>query len=221
MIDRCEQSVVEQIENFKQFASDLASKLKDTFNQIKESVAAAIEVVAERVNSAIEEAARQLKEIAVDLANTVKEMVEFAANFVVVQMKAHIRIALAVLTGNFDEIPKIMFIAACDSIGLPGEVFYQILSRAGLHLLDIIQHPGSFLSNLIDAGKKGFFQFMDNIRPHLKSGLMGWLFGQVADSGLSIPKSFDKPSVFKLVLLEQIVRTTMRRHLKSRSRPST
>jgi uncharacterized protein YukE len=64
----------------------------------------------------------------------------------------------------------------------------------------IIRAPIRFLGFLLDAVKKGFGQFVDNIWNHLKAGFMSWLFGSLAETGVEMPKDFSLGSVLKLVL---------------------
>lgn len=64
----------------------------------------------------------------------------------------------------------------------------------------IISDPIGFLSNLIAALKQGFNQFKANIESWLIKGLIGWLFGALAEAGVTPPADFSLPSILKLVL---------------------
>jgi hypothetical protein len=64
---------------------------------------------------------------------------------------------------------------------------------------DIIKDPVGFLGNLISGIKGGINRFFDNIGTHLKKGLMGWLFGQLADAGVELPETFDLKGIVKLL----------------------
>jgi len=74
------------------------------------------------------------------------------------------------------------------------------LSRAGNVISLILKDPIGFLRNLINAIRQGFSQFSSNILNHLREGFMEWLFGTLQQGGISIPASFDLPSIFGLVL---------------------
>jgi hypothetical protein len=76
----------------------------------------------------------------------------------------------------------------------------SLLKKAASVIGLIIAHPIRFLENLLDAIKLGLRQFVDNIWTHLKEGLMAWLFGSLADSGVTMPKDLSLPSILKLVL---------------------
>jgi phage-related protein len=64
----------------------------------------------------------------------------------------------------------------------------------------IIGDPIGFLGNILSAVKQGFHQFKENIVEHLKAGIMGWLFGTIADAGITLPADFSLKSIFGLVL---------------------
>jgi hypothetical protein len=105
----------------------------------------------------------------------------------------------ALLSGDFAGALKIAFLAVCKAAGLPGEELLSMLSRAGSLLINIIKNPVPFIKNLIGAAKKGFTQFAKNFGKHLKAGLMGWLFGQVAATGIKLPSSFSVAGIFDVV----------------------
>ncbi|HEY9285568.1 MAG TPA: OmpH family outer membrane protein, partial [Pyrinomonadaceae bacterium] len=64
----------------------------------------------------------------------------------------------------------------------------------------ILADPIGFLGNLIAALKAGFNQFKANIKTWLVKGLIGWLFGALAEAGVTPPADFSLPSILKLVL---------------------
>jgi hypothetical protein len=64
----------------------------------------------------------------------------------------------------------------------------------------IVADPIGFLKNLLAAIKKGIGQFADNIWEHMKAGFLAWLFGSLADAGITLPKDFSLPSILQLVL---------------------
>jgi hypothetical protein len=64
----------------------------------------------------------------------------------------------------------------------------------------IVADPIGFLKNLLSAIKKGIGQFAANIWEHMKAGFMAWLFGSLADAGITMPKDFSLPSILQLVL---------------------
>ena len=75
----------------------------------------------------------------------------------------------------------------------------NVLARAAGVVGDIIKHPVGFLGNLIDGVKGGILKFKDNILDHLRKGLMGWLFGALAEAGVELPEKFDLKGIVKLL----------------------
>lgn len=75
----------------------------------------------------------------------------------------------------------------------------NVLARAASAIGDIIKDPVGFLGNLISGIKGGINKFFANIGAHLKKGLMGWLFGQLANAGIELPETFDVKGIIKLL----------------------
>jgi hypothetical protein len=75
----------------------------------------------------------------------------------------------------------------------------NVLSRAAGVVGDIVRDPVGFLGHLIDGVKGGILKFKNNILDHLRKGLMSWLFGALAESGIELPDTFDLKGVVKLL----------------------
>jgi hypothetical protein len=75
-----------------------------------------------------------------------------------------------------------------------------VLAKAAGVIDTIIKDPIGFLGNLIGAVKLGLDKFVSNIGKHLQAGLMGWLFGALAEAGIQMPESFDLKGILSLVL---------------------
>jgi uncharacterized protein YbjQ (UPF0145 family) len=80
------------------------------------------------------------------------------------------------------------------------DMLLNVFARAAEVVGTVIAHPIAFLGNLIDAGKLGFSNFVDHIGEHLKKGFMEWLFGAVAEIGITLPDNFDLPGILSIVL---------------------
>jgi len=81
-----------------------------------------------------------------------------------------------------------------------GKQVIAILKQAGNVFGSILSDPIGFIGNLVKALGKGFGQFSAHIWKHLKTGLMGWLFGALAGTGLQFPERLDLKGIFSLVL---------------------
>lgn len=84
--------------------------------------------------------------------------------------------------------------------GNRAEDVWRILQSAGQVLTTILEDPLGFVKNLIRAVVGGFQQFGRNILEHLKKGLLGWLFGSLAQAGITLPAKLDFKGLIGLVL---------------------
>ncbi len=75
----------------------------------------------------------------------------------------------------------------------------NVLSRVAGVVGSIISAPVRFLGSLIAGVKGGILKFKDNFVDHLRKGLLGWLFGALAEGGVEIPDKFDLKGVIKLL----------------------
>lgn len=80
------------------------------------------------------------------------------------------------------------------------DMLLNVLAKAQAAIDKIIADPVGFLGNLVSAVKQGLNQFVANIGAHLKKGLLGWLFGALADAGIQLPETFDLKGILSLVL---------------------
>lgn len=84
------------------------------------------------------------------------------------------------------------------SVVAPGVLPY--LKKAKGAFVSILTNPIGFVGNLVRAAKLGFQRFAGNIVKRLKTALIKWLVGPLADAGVYIPKSFSLIEIVKLVL---------------------
>lgn len=75
-----------------------------------------------------------------------------------------------------------------------------VLARASDVIGTILADPIGFLGNLVAAVRLGLDNFLANIGTHLQQGLMGWLFGALAEAGITMPETFDLKGILSLVL---------------------
>jgi|GEM_PF-2369986 len=75
-----------------------------------------------------------------------------------------------------------------------------VLGRAVEVIGDIIAHPVRFLGNLVSGVMQGLKNFMGKIGIYLQKGLMDWLFGALAGTGLQMPDKFDLKGIISIVL---------------------
>ncbi|MEP6519604.1 eCIS core domain-containing protein [Microcoleus vaginatus] len=81
-----------------------------------------------------------------------------------------------------------------------------VLAKAGGAVDKIILDPIGFLGNLVGGLKQGFQNFQSNSEQHLQKGMVGWLTGTLASTGVQMPESFDMKGIFSLTT--QVLGTT-------------
>jgi hypothetical protein len=86
------------------------------------------------------------------------------------------------------------------AMGAGGRRILDILTRARATFTTIIRNPVGFLSNLLGAVGQGVRQFMTNILTHLRDGVIAWLAGPVARSGIQMPERWDLRGIIWFVL---------------------
>jgi hypothetical protein len=91
------------------------------------------------------------------------------------------------------------FKAVLGLFGLPPQLITNIIVKAAQALGDIIANPIGFIINILKAVKEGFVRFFANILKHLFGGVTDWLFGQIAEAGITVPKDFSLKSILGLV----------------------
>lgn len=79
------------------------------------------------------------------------------------------------------------------------DLLLNVLARAGQAIAAIISDPIRFLGNLVSAVGAGLKAFIDKIETHLKNGLVGWLLGAVASTGLQLPAKFDLKGIIGMI----------------------
>ncbi|WP_375471622.1 DUF4157 domain-containing protein [uncultured Nostoc sp.] len=80
------------------------------------------------------------------------------------------------------------------------KMLLEVLARVAGVVGQILKNPIGFLTNLIQALKQGFLNFMNNIGKHLQQGLIGWLTGTMAETGIQMPENFDLKGIFSLAM---------------------
>ncbi|MDA8018115.1 MAG: hypothetical protein MPN21_11775 [Thermoanaerobaculia bacterium] len=64
----------------------------------------------------------------------------------------------------------------------------------------IVDDPGQFITNFLNAIGQGFGRFGKNLGKHLKGAVFGWLMGTVSSGGINLPQKLDARGVFGLVM---------------------
>lgn len=81
-----------------------------------------------------------------------------------------------------------------------GEKVWGVLKQAGDVIGLILKDPLGFAINLMRSIVGGFRQFGRNVLKHLKAGVLGWLFGSLTKSGITMPERLDFRGLMSLVM---------------------
>ena len=176
--------------------------------------------LAAALNEAIDSAVTAAQEAVDAVADTLKAGVDAlveglrgAINAALDAFQGAINAALAVIqaaiTGDWSEVLRLMIEAVLKVVGVSPDEFYAFIGRAEETFRIIIDNPGGFVGNAIDAFMSGVGKFRDNILAHLQAGIIGWLTGALGPAGITLPATFDLWGV--LDLLRQILGLTWER----------
>ncbi|MDB9327947.1 hypothetical protein PN435_17595 [Nodularia spumigena CS-590/02] len=80
------------------------------------------------------------------------------------------------------------------------KMLLEVLGRVGSVIGSILKDPIGFLSNLFNALKLGFNNFVKNIGKYLTQGLLTWLTGALPGANIQMPTSLDPQGIFSLVI---------------------
>ncbi|QZZ22010.1 DUF4157 domain-containing protein [Leptothermofonsia sichuanensis E412] len=168
-----EDYVKKQPANLQNVAKEAASNIQSQFDQLEQSVN-------DKQNQLIDSLAQKYNEKLQEIDARIDEMK--AANRGLVDK------AMDAIAGVIKTILELK------------NMLMGLLAKAADAIGKIIKDPIGFLGNLVAGVKQGFLNFMDNIGTHLQKGLMGWLFGAIAESGIQLPDSFDLKGILSLVM---------------------
>ncbi|QDV49905.1 hypothetical protein [Gimesia fumaroli] len=200
IINRLRDVVVGMIQTFASGLKILVVALLIAFPKLRAKVNAAIDVVVENAVEVVNAIAKRLEDTVVVLIDRVQSVVTKIMDLFELVIVTQIQIVGAILNGEFLDAAKILFLAACKAVGIPGEEFLSILSDARDAFMDIIKQPARFLKSLIHSVGQGMSRFMSNFRQHFVGGITGWIFGAFAAGGITLPKTFTLKSVFSMLL---------------------
>lgn len=132
---------------------------------------AAIDGVVDATVSIVEKVAQTLEDTVTAVIDRVQSVVNKVLDFCELVIVTQIQIAAAILSGEFMDAARILFLAACKAVGIPGEEFLDILADARSALMDIIKQPAKFLGYLIKAVGQGMKNFFSDFPQRMVAGL--------------------------------------------------
>ena len=76
---------------------------------------------------------------------------------------------------------------------VPYDLFMQVLRKAAVAWDTVVAAPIAFLKNCVKTIGRGFRLYWDTLWDNLLFGIEGWLFGELAEKGISKPQSWTDP----------------------------
>jgi phage-related protein len=201
LIDACRDFVVAALEGFGELLKGLVDNLLgDIFPGLAAALTDFIDSAVDLAVSAVNAIADALKDGINALLDGLKGAITAALEAYRAAINAAIAIAQAVVTGDWAELARKMLEAALQLAGIdPGE-FMGMVGSAMDSIDSIIDDPGGFIGNVIDAVGTGFGQFADNFLGHLQNGFFEWLAGPLGGAGITLPSNWDLEGIFGLVM---------------------
>ena len=200
IINALRKAVIGLLKTFAGLLKTLVSTFFAFLPGLAKAVNQAIDSVVDAAVLVVNKVADALNETITSLIDKVQSAVNFILNAFESVLVGVLEMAAALVVGNFKGAALIMFKALCKAAGLPPEPLLEILENAAEALLDIIKHPVRFLGNLIKSVLGGFKKFGEGLLDKLLKGALGWLLGQVASAGISLPKTFSLKAIFQFFL---------------------
>lgn len=159
--------------SLKSVGQEAAKEIQNKFDNLEQSVN-------EKQNQLIDSLAQKYSDKVQQLDTRIQEM----------KAKNHglVDVAMGALKGVIDTIKNLK------------DMLSSLLARVKDAVSLIISDPIRFLGNLIAGVKLGFQNFIGKIDKYLLEGLMGWLFGALAEAGIQMPESFDMKGILSLVM---------------------
>jgi hypothetical protein len=160
----------------------------------------------DKINSAVD--------TAVDGVNTAADGaiagVEAAANWLGKKMdaildkfkaglKGAVRMAGALMTGDFAGAARIAIETACEIAGIDPKPIFDFIDRAASQIKAILKAPGKFINNVMTAIGMGVRGFSERFGQHFKTGAIQWLTGALSAVPITLPAKWDLKGIFSLV----------------------
>ncbi|WP_062290941.1 hypothetical protein [Nostoc piscinale] len=198
LIDAAANFIKEAIAAFGDFLKGLVDNL---LGEIFPELAAALNRL---IDEAVDLAQQAVDAVAAELKAGINALVEglrAGLNAVLDVLQAGLEFAInimqAVLTGDWSALARLVLEAVLKVLGIDPAEFYAFIGQITDTFQAIIDDPGGFVSNLIDAVVLGVQHFADNFLTHLQAGIIGWLTGALGD--IQIPQEFNLLGVLDLI----------------------
>ncbi|VVO69531.1 hypothetical protein PS862_01265 [Pseudomonas fluorescens] len=193
--------VVDKLDKFRDWAKDKVNTyLKDTFpglaKRINDGIDSVTDAAIDGVNTVADAAIAGITKLADALAAALDKILSTFQT----ALKTAVRVAGAVLQGDFAEALRAAIEGACEIAGVDSKPVFDFFDRAGKAIMSILKDPVGFIKKLFGAVGDGLGNFFKNIKKHLIDGVIGWLTGALSEVNLTGPFEFSPRGILSIVL---------------------
>ncbi len=176
-----------------------------------------IDKAVDMAKAAVKKFGEGLKKMVTAAIDALNKAVTAVINAYKTAIQTALTIASAVVSGDWEKALKALLEGALKLAGIAPEAFYALVGKGMDTIKKIVDDPGAFVGNLIKAVSTGFSQFAGNFLTHLKNGIVGWLTGQMSETGLKLPKEWNAKGIFDLVLqILGITKASMKKKIEKK-----
>lgn len=193
--------VVDKLDKFRDWAKNKVNTyLKDTFpglaKRINDGIDSVTDAAIDGVNTVADAAIEGITKLADALAAALDKILSTFQT----ALKTVVRVAGAVLQGDFAEALRAAIEGACEIAGVDSKPVFDFFDRAGKAIMSILEDPVGFIKKLFGAVGDGLGNFFKNIKKHLIDGVIGWLTGALSEVNLTGPFEFSPRGILSIVL---------------------
>ncbi|MCB0167272.1 MAG: hypothetical protein KDI79_23785 [Anaerolineae bacterium] len=200
LIDALANALKSLIHAFGDFLKGLVQGLLgDLFPELAAALTAFIDEAVALADRAIDAVAETLKSAVNAIVEALRAGLMALINIYQAAVNAALSLARAALTGDWSAFLIQLLEAACRVAGIDPNTIYEFIGRAQETIDIIVNDPGQFVSNVLDAVLGGFRLFADNFLTHLQTSVIEWLTGALGGAGITLPERFDLMGVISLV----------------------
>ena len=197
LIDAVASFIKDAIAAFGEMLKGLVDTLLgDLFPELARKLKEKIDGAVEAAQKAVDKAADKLKKGVDALVDKLQAGLDAILDVFQAAINLGLAVLAAAITGDWGEVARLLLEAALKVVGIDPQEFYAFIGKVMDTIGLIVEAPGTFLLNCVNAVVEGFELFAGNFLIHLKGGIIKWLTGAMGD--LQIPEKFDLFGVLDL-----------------------
>ncbi|WP_147114418.1 DUF4157 domain-containing protein [Tateyamaria sp. syn59] len=200
IINAARAAAITALEGFRTFAKGLIDTTVGTFfpdvaKSMNEGIDGVVDTAVDGVNAAADGAIAGVEAAADWLGKKLNEILDkFKA-----ALKGAVRMAGALMTGDFAGAARIAVETACEIAGIDPQPIFDFMDRAKSQVAAILKAPGKFINNVMTAVGMGVRGFAERFGQHFKTGAIQWLTGALSTVPITLPDKWDIKGIFSLV----------------------